>query len=158
MLSSNCFSVACKSADACKTQPANPSRYNPKISYVREYGSTELIGKVIVILTQTETLKTDRQGFLIQKNSIYSMGVMFTAYQITTQFKQTMRPFKVICKYIPRPNFQLCKDAINVRSRNESAEIFFLLLLFLRLRFWHKRSHCLFKVRMVNMQLNYSQR
>lgn len=53
MLSSNCFSVACKSADACKTQPANPSRYNPKISYVREYGSTELIGKVIVVLTQT---------------------------------------------------------------------------------------------------------
>lgn len=83
MLSSNCFSVACKSADACKTQPANPSRYNPKISYVREYGSTELIGKVIVSLTQTGTLKTDRQAFLIQKNSIYSMGVMFIAYHIT---------------------------------------------------------------------------
>ncbi|XP_074607782.1 uncharacterized protein LOC141860552 isoform X2 [Acropora palmata] len=44
MLSSNCFSVACKSAEACKTQSANPSRYNPKISYVREYGSNELIG------------------------------------------------------------------------------------------------------------------
>lgn len=45
MLSSNCFSVACKSAEACKTQSANPSRYNPKISYVREYGSNELIGR-----------------------------------------------------------------------------------------------------------------
>jgi len=44
MLSSNCFSVACKSAGACKTQPANPSRYNPKISYVREYGSNDLLG------------------------------------------------------------------------------------------------------------------
>lgn len=45
MLSSNCFSVACKSAGACKTQPANPSRYNPKISYVREYGSNDLLGR-----------------------------------------------------------------------------------------------------------------
>lgn len=44
MLSSNCFSVACKSEGACKTQPANPSRYNPKISHVRDFGSGQLIG------------------------------------------------------------------------------------------------------------------
>lgn len=44
MLSSNCFSVACKSKDGCKTQPANPSRYNPMISHVREFGSSKLIG------------------------------------------------------------------------------------------------------------------
>lgn len=45
MLSSNCFSVACKSAGACKTQPANPSRYSPKISYVRNFDTNELLGK-----------------------------------------------------------------------------------------------------------------
>lgn len=51
MLSSNCFSVACKSASACKTQPANPSRYNPKISYVRDYASNDLLGKNDFYLT-----------------------------------------------------------------------------------------------------------
>lgn len=45
MLSSNCFSVACKSAGACKTQPANPSRYSPKISYVRNFDTNELLGR-----------------------------------------------------------------------------------------------------------------
>jgi len=44
MLSSNCFSVACKSASACKTQPANPSRYSPKISYVRNFDTNQLLG------------------------------------------------------------------------------------------------------------------
>lgn len=47
MLSSNCFSVACKSASACKTQPANPSRYSPKISYVRNFDTNELLGKTL---------------------------------------------------------------------------------------------------------------
>ena len=53
MLSSNCFSVACKSEGACKTQPANPSRYNPKISHVRDFGSGQLIGKDHVIYCQS---------------------------------------------------------------------------------------------------------
>ena len=47
MLSSNCFSVACKSASACKTQPANPSRYSPKISYVRNFDTNQLLGKIL---------------------------------------------------------------------------------------------------------------
>ncbi|KAJ7382462.1 hypothetical protein OS493_034622 [Desmophyllum pertusum] len=54
MLSSNCFSVACKSASACKTQPANPSRYNPKISYVRDYASNDLLGAPKVEEQQTK--------------------------------------------------------------------------------------------------------
>lgn len=56
MLSSNCFSVACKSADACKTQGANPSRYNPKISYVRDFKTNALLG--VPKVTQTETKET----------------------------------------------------------------------------------------------------
>ncbi|XP_022801241.1 uncharacterized protein LOC111338939 [Stylophora pistillata] len=54
MLSSNCFSVACKSADACKTQGANPSRYNPKISYVRDFKTNALLGVPKVTETQTK--------------------------------------------------------------------------------------------------------
>lgn len=56
MLSSNCFSVACKSADACKTQGANPSRYNPKISYVRDFKTNALLG--VPKVTQAETKET----------------------------------------------------------------------------------------------------
>lgn len=58
MLSSNCFSVACKSADACKTQGANPSRYNPKISYVRDFKTNALLGKIIHMLIICKQVKT----------------------------------------------------------------------------------------------------
>lgn len=58
MLSSNCFSVACKSADACKTQGANPSRYNPKISYVRDFKTNALLGKRIHMLIICKQMKT----------------------------------------------------------------------------------------------------
>ena len=68
MLSSNCFSVACKSADACKTQGANPSRYNPKISYVRDFKTNALLGKRIHMLIICKQMKTIlsvsiKQGF-----------------------------------------------------------------------------------------------
>ena len=45
MLGGSCFSVECKNAEACKTQPANPSQLSPQVSYVRNFGSMALIGK-----------------------------------------------------------------------------------------------------------------
>ena len=64
MLSSNCFSVACKSADACKTQSANPSRYNPKISYVRDYKTNTLLGKSYHKLTCFKQTRREWKGEL----------------------------------------------------------------------------------------------
>ena len=45
MLGENCFSVECKNAALCKTQPAKPSRFYPRISVVRKFGSPDILGE-----------------------------------------------------------------------------------------------------------------
>ncbi|XP_048590388.1 uncharacterized protein LOC116617788 isoform X2 [Nematostella vectensis] len=44
MLGVSCFTVICKNVALCKTMPAKPSQFSPKISFVRPFGSNDFIG------------------------------------------------------------------------------------------------------------------
>lgn len=96
MLSSNCFSVACKSADACKTQSANPSRYSPKISYVRNYDTNELLGTnyfYLIFFLIYKLWTSHRYQFLFRKRTMTSLVInLFVMVDvISAQYEASIR-------------------------------------------------------------------